>query len=93
MLLYFYIKTIFNPCLQEYANDNVYFRPMVTQVLHYYYEEDLLEQETILSWHKKSSLYEAGAEIRKLVKCNYYFTVDTLNYLIQFDYCIQNTGY
>jgi len=37
------------------------------QLLHYFYEEDVLSQESIQKWHSKSSLYEAGAEIRRLV--------------------------
>ena len=53
--------------MQEYANDNPNFRPMLMQSLHLLYDEDILSEETILDWHENTSLYDAGPELRILV--------------------------
>jgi len=37
------------------------------QVLHFYYDEDLLSEETILEWYHTESLYEGADDIRSSV--------------------------
>lgn len=47
---------------------------MIMQLLHYYYDEEILTQDVIFKWYNKESLYEGGSDIRKRVGTgiNYY---------------------
>jgi translation initiation factor eIF-2B subunit epsilon len=54
--------------LEEYANDHVYFQPLLMQTLHCLYDEDILTEEAILEWHSSESLYAAGKQLRALVQ-------------------------
>jgi translation initiation factor eIF-2B subunit epsilon len=67
-----YVKTMEHQmdllgAIEEYANDNPQYRPLLMQTFHLLYDEEILTEDAILKWHKHSSLYEAGAELRKLV--------------------------
>jgi len=60
-------KTVLQ-ALEEHALDNLYFRPLLMKVLHYYYDIDILSQEMILNWHRTPSEYKGATEVRKMVE-------------------------
>jgi len=72
-LLVHYVKTNESQmdlleALEEFSSDNLYFRPMLVQTIHLFYDEEILSEDSILKWHKTPSLYEGSAELRGLVK-------------------------
>ncbi|CAG7834863.1 unnamed protein product [Allacma fusca] len=54
--------------LEEYANDHLYYQPMLMQTLHCLYDDDILTEEAVLEWHSSESLYAAGKKLRSLVQ-------------------------